>query len=47
MVTVQFGRADPCAATYKFAQIFVDSGFALKDPVAGVDKPQEMVAQIT
>jgi hypothetical protein len=47
MVTVQLYCANLCAATYKFAQIFVDSGFALKDPVAGVDKPQEMVAQIT
>jgi hypothetical protein len=44
MVTVQFSCADPCAATYDFAQIFVDSGFALNDPVAGSDKPQEMVA---
>jgi hypothetical protein len=44
MVTVQSSSADLCAATYDFAQIFVDSGFALNDLVAGSDKPQEMVA---
>jgi hypothetical protein len=43
MVTVHFSRFDQCAATYDFAQIFVDSGFALNDPVAGSDKAQEMV----